>query len=437
MTTNSTLNILVLCATNATAKHGAENILPNINHIITTHFTHMHNAQHKFFYTGLRKKIKHELENSKCMSFVDTLIEKCKYTAGQFDIIITNNCPSGYAKAIFTDIFFETISYLLKNGGIFSYINFTNNSDTIDFKFSKKQKTYNYDEFNDKISKYALKHVAKYQIPVNQGNEIQQWHSIQKNISNTTYNNSVSSNTNTREIFYSLERKNNTATKESITLKTDPTKINILILCATDETASFNPTRLQANIDNLIKKYFTVPNAKTQPIQQLYYMGNMLTHNLQHNKCKSTVNNMIINCKYTPNMFDIILSEYYPTHTHMTVFSDVFFINVRHLLKVNGIISWKQSTTTKNYTFKVANNKQISQINYEHAAFYNMLSDKYHLIYDGLYNVTNNTVHEQWCIIKKEAQLISNNVAQMIHNVHIPSTQDLTNTIHFINYSNV
>ena len=190
-------------------------------------------------------------------------------------------------------------------------------------------------------------------------------------------------------------------------------QINILVLCATNESASLNPTRLQNNIDYLIQNNFTKPNAKNQPIQQLYYMGDTLTHNLQNNKCKAVVDNLLIACDYSEKMFDIILSEYCPLRTTISVFNNIFFNNVIYLLKDNGIISWKEDKYGW-YTVKVPmdGNKQISEIKYTYDAFYNMLDNKYHLIYNDVYIVKSNMSYdEKWCIIKKGSQINTLNKA--------------------------
>jgi len=200
-------------------------------------------------------------------------------------------------------------------------------------------------------------------------------------------------------------------------------EVNILILCADNTTAALKQPKLQKNIDYLIKNYFI---SKHYDKQQVYYMGINLTTNLENNKCKATVDDMVKNCDYEKNMFDIILSEYCPLRFLVSIFSNIFFQNINYLLRDNGIISWIEPAYNRdiNYDYScIENNKAITD--YKLKDFYDMIYENYKLKYIKSYNIRTLKDNHNYCIIKKERQPELHNTynpVQTVSNKNVTST---------------
>lgn len=202
--------------------------------------------------------------------------------------------------------------------------------------------------------------------------------------------------------------------------------VNILILCANNQTAALKQPKLQNIIDYLIKNYFSNTLNNKYPTQQVYYMGFNLTTNLENKKCESTVDDMVKNCKYKEYIFDIILSEYCPVRTNASIFSNIFFENIKYLLSDNGIVSWIEAPYNDyikyNYSY-IENNNTI--IDYNLKEFYDMLYTKYKLKYIESYNLATSIDNYNYCIIKKESQSVLHktyNLMQTVSNKNVTST---------------
>lgn len=213
-------------------------------------------------------------------------------------------------------------------------------------------------------------------------------------------------------------------------------EVNILILCADNTTASLKQPKLQKNIDYLIKNYFT---SKQHHEQQVYYMGTNLTTNLKNKKCTATVDDMVKNCDYEKNMFDIILSEYCPIRSIASIFSNIFFQNINDLLRDNGIISWIEPPYNPGFSYDysiIENNNTITD--YKLKEFYDMIYVKYKLKYIKSYNLYTLEDNHNYCIIKKERQPELHktyNPVQTVSNKNVTST--LAKNINPMNKSKV
>lgn len=105
------------------------------------------------------------------------------------------------------------------------------------------------------------------------------------------------------------------------------TKINVLILCATNETADLvSPKQIK-----LIKDItgFDAENVN------FYYVGENMIHTPPKRCVADITQEFIDTCKYNSDVFNIVISEFCPI-SMMTVLTDKFFNSVRRLLKMDG-----------------------------------------------------------------------------------------------------
>lgn len=177
-TINNQINVLILCATNASANLNPTRLHNNIDYIVKNYIKgHEHNI--KIYYMGI--DLTHDLENNKCESYVDNMISTCNYTRNMFDIILSEYCPSYTVATAYTPTFFKLINYLLKQNGIFSIKKPIQNK--ISIRYGNKISTYTYDNFFKNIEEnYLLSYKDIYNVYVNVyvGTNLETWAIIHK-----------------------------------------------------------------------------------------------------------------------------------------------------------------------------------------------------------------------------------------------------------------
>ena len=183
------------------------------------------------------------------------------------------------------------------------------------------------------------------------------------------------------------------ATNKQLTIHANNKHLNILILCANNKTAKLKPTKLHNHIAYIVDNYFKTESPVTQNI---YYMGMDLTHDLENKKCESTADDLIINCEYKHNMFDIILSEF----CQITVYTTKFFNNITNLLNKNGVYSCPKPKDTDIHFAGFI-------MKYTTKEFFNTIKEQHSLIHIENYNAKHITsdgafATQTWPIIKKE-----------------------------------
>jgi SAM-dependent methyltransferase len=145
------LNVLVLCADNKTVVLKPTKLQSVLDYIIVKYKLV---GNQKNYYMG--ESLSHDLDNYKCNVFTseEDLIDKCKYSDNQFDIIISEGCPLKNIISILYGPFLNAVNKILKPGGIFVFNKFGGSTD---IRISNEEYTsYSDDKLLEEFKKYSF-----------------------------------------------------------------------------------------------------------------------------------------------------------------------------------------------------------------------------------------------------------------------------------------